>query len=173
MKRYFSFTDLDWFEFYISLYRFHAVEGSTMLSSPQIMSCLSSSLTALTVGKHGIDISPPGSWHLRLLICGVVSALLSNWDVLMPCLIAVSFRICPAYVLYCLVWPWQMSFSWCSGERSTNPAFHRQDPSSCFPQVGSVILQWSRWLLLLKTQLRQVQSWLHFELTVRNYTLQF
>ena len=54
-------------------------------------------LMEVTVGKHGIDISPPGSRHLCFLILGIALYFCSKWQVSIPCFTAVSFKTCPTF----------------------------------------------------------------------------
>ena len=83
----------------MNLYRWKVAQGSPMFNSPDKMSCLLSSFIALTVGKHGTEISPSGSLLLRLRIRGVVLVLCSKLRVSIPCFLAVSFKTCPAFLL--------------------------------------------------------------------------
>ena len=80
--------------------RWNGAHGSPMLSSPESISCFFSSLIVRTVGKHGIDISPPERRLLHLQILGVwtVYELCSSLEVSMPCFVAVSFSTWPAFL---------------------------------------------------------------------------
>ena len=63
-----------------------------MLSFPISINYFCSSLMVFPVGRHGIDISPPGNLHLRLTCsCSVMLMVKTK-----PCLMATS---CPAFYL--------------------------------------------------------------------------